>query len=100
MPTELETQRGMVRVPTGTWSVDPAHSSVEFRVKHMMISTVRGHFAEFEATIEAAPDFATPHTHDTDSMDRGTATATESPGPMPRSIRTRARREDHASRSS
>ena len=57
MPTDLETERGMVRVPTGTWSVDPAHSSVEFRVKHMMISTVRGHFAEFEGTIEAAADY-------------------------------------------
>jgi polyisoprenoid-binding protein YceI len=55
--TELETNRGIVRVPTGTWSVDPAHSSVEFRVKHMMISTVRGHFAEFEGTIEAASDY-------------------------------------------
>ncbi|HEX6761783.1 MAG TPA: YceI family protein [Gaiellaceae bacterium] len=57
MATELETQRGMVRVPTGAWSVDPAHSSVEFRVKHMMISTVRGHFDELEGTIEAAPDY-------------------------------------------
>jgi polyisoprenoid-binding protein YceI len=37
--TELETQRGMVRVPTGAWSVDLAHSSVEFRVKRMMILT-------------------------------------------------------------
>lgn len=57
MATELETQRGIVRVPTGTWSIDPAHSSVEFRVKHMMISTVRGRFTEFEGTIEAAPDY-------------------------------------------
>ena len=57
MATEFETRRGIVRVPTGTWSVDPAHSSVEFRVKHMMISTVRGHFADFAGTIEAAPDY-------------------------------------------
>jgi polyisoprenoid-binding protein YceI len=57
MATELETERGLVRVPTGTWTVDPAHSSVEFRVKHMMISTVRGRFGEFEGTIEAAPDY-------------------------------------------
>ena len=55
--TELETGRGMLRVPTGTWTVDPAHSSVEFRVKHMMISTVRGRFGEFDGTIEAAPDY-------------------------------------------
>ena len=57
MATELDTERGIVRVPTGTWTLDPAHSSVEFRVKHMMISTVRGRFGEFEGTIEAAPDY-------------------------------------------
>jgi polyisoprenoid-binding protein YceI len=55
--TQLETERGMVRVPTGRWEVDPAHSSVEFRVKHMMISTVRGRFREFEGRIEAASDY-------------------------------------------
>jgi polyisoprenoid-binding protein YceI len=57
MPTQLETARGILRVPTGTWAVDPVHSSVEFRVKHMMISTVRGRFGAFEGTIEAAPDY-------------------------------------------
>jgi polyisoprenoid-binding protein YceI len=54
--TQLQTEHGMVRVPTGTWHVDPAHSSVEFEVKHMMIATVRGRFNEFEGTIEAAED--------------------------------------------
>jgi polyisoprenoid-binding protein YceI len=54
--TDLQTQQGVVRVPTGTWKVDPAHSSVGFEVKHMMIATVRGHFREFEGTIEAAPN--------------------------------------------
>src|SRR5689334_17087184 len=57
MASELETARGIVRVPTGTWTIDPVHSSVEFRVRHMMISTVRGRFREFEGTIEAAPDY-------------------------------------------
>lgn len=57
MATELETGSGIVRVPTGTWTVDRAHSSVEFRVKHMMVSTVRGRFDAFEGTIEAAPDY-------------------------------------------
>jgi polyisoprenoid-binding protein YceI len=57
MATELDTQRGIVRVPTGTWTIDAAHSSVEFRIKHMMISTVRGRFSEFEGTIEAASDY-------------------------------------------
>jgi polyisoprenoid-binding protein YceI len=56
MPTELQTEQGNVRVPTGTWHVDPAHSSVEFEVKHMMIATVHGRFREFDGTIEAAED--------------------------------------------
>jgi polyisoprenoid-binding protein YceI len=28
----------------GTWTIDPAHSHVEFAVRHMMISTVKGRF--------------------------------------------------------
>jgi polyisoprenoid-binding protein YceI len=43
-------------IPTGTWNVDPSHSSVEFRVKHLGISTVRGQFREFEGTLEIGED--------------------------------------------
>jgi polyisoprenoid-binding protein YceI len=39
-------------VPAGTWTVDPAHSSVGFSVKHLGIATVRGEFDEFEGTLE------------------------------------------------
>lgn len=35
------------------WKIDPTHSEVEFKVKHMMISTVTGSFADFDATVEA-----------------------------------------------
>ncbi|OLE35057.1 MAG: polyisoprenoid-binding protein [Actinobacteria bacterium 13_1_20CM_3_68_9] len=56
--TQLQTEEGVVRVPAGTWNVDPAHSSVGFEVRHMKIATVRGHFKEFEGTIEAADDSA------------------------------------------
>jgi len=38
-----------------TWSVDPAHSHVEFAVRHLMISTVKGRFAEFTGTVEVDP---------------------------------------------
>ena len=38
---------------TSTWRLDPAHSSVEFSVTHMMMTTVRGRFKEVEATITA-----------------------------------------------
>ena len=46
-------------VPTGTWSVDPAHSKVAFAVKHMGIATVRGEFTEFEGTLEIGADLST-----------------------------------------
>jgi polyisoprenoid-binding protein YceI len=39
-------------VPTGTWNIDPAHSSVEFQVKHLGIATVKGHFNDFEGVLE------------------------------------------------
>jgi polyisoprenoid-binding protein YceI len=43
-------------LPTGTWNVDPVHSSVEFQVKHLGIATVKGQFKEFEGTLEVGPD--------------------------------------------
>ncbi len=43
-------------LPTGTWKVDPVHSSVEFQVKHLGIATVKGQFKEFEGTLEVGPD--------------------------------------------
>ena len=45
-------------IPTGTWTVDPAHSRVEFAVKHMGIATVRGNFATFEGKLAIGPDGA------------------------------------------
>lgn len=38
---------------TTTWQIDPSHSTIEFAVKHMMFTTVRGRFKEVTATIEA-----------------------------------------------
>ena len=36
---------------TTTWAVDPAHSLVEFAVKHLMIATVRGRFGDVKGTV-------------------------------------------------
>jgi polyisoprenoid-binding protein YceI len=36
---------------TTTWAIDPAHTHVEFAVKHLMISTVRGRFAGVSGTV-------------------------------------------------
>ena len=35
---------------TSTWEIDPAHSSIQFGVRHLMISTVKGKFPKFTAT--------------------------------------------------
>lgn len=37
---------------TTTWKLDTAHSAVEFSVRHMMITTVRGRFTEVSGTLE------------------------------------------------
>jgi polyisoprenoid-binding protein YceI len=34
-----------------TWAIDPVHSTAEFAVKHMMVSTVRGHFKGISGAI-------------------------------------------------
>jgi polyisoprenoid-binding protein YceI len=45
-------------IETGTtrWAIDPAHSTVEFTVRHMMIARVRGRFPDLEATVIEAGD--------------------------------------------
>lgn len=39
-----------------TWSIDNSHSEIAFKVRHMMISTVTGHFEDFEATAKTNGD--------------------------------------------
>jgi polyisoprenoid-binding protein YceI len=36
---------------TTTWTVDPSHSNVEFAVKHLMISNVKGRFGDVKGTV-------------------------------------------------
>lgn len=38
------------------WVLDPFHSEVQFKVKHLMISTITGQFNTFEATVETNTD--------------------------------------------
>jgi polyisoprenoid-binding protein YceI len=43
-----------------TWTIDPAHTSVEFSVRHLMITSVKGRFADVSGTVKADDgDFAT-----------------------------------------
>lgn len=39
-----------------SWVIDPSHSEITFRVKHMMISTVTGQFENFSGTVHTDGD--------------------------------------------
>lgn len=41
---------------TGTWKLDPTHSTIGFTVTHLAISKVRGTFHSFDVTITTADD--------------------------------------------
>jgi polyisoprenoid-binding protein YceI len=60
-----------------TWTIDPAHSQAEFSAKHMMITTVRGHFDGATGTIELDEDDPTSSsvvaTLDASTVDTGMA---------------------------
>ncbi|MEN3282150.1 MAG: hypothetical protein V7607_3290, partial [Solirubrobacteraceae bacterium] len=44
-------------VPAAThWTIDKVHSSVGFAVKHMLVSTYRGQFDDYDATVTVNPD--------------------------------------------
>lgn len=56
------------------WKIDPAHSEVQFKVKHLMITTVTGYFRKFDLEVETeTDDFNTARsiefTADIDSID-------------------------------
>ena len=46
MSTAIATAAGRT-----TWSVDPVHSNVEFAVRHLMITTVKGRFTDVRGTV-------------------------------------------------
>jgi polyisoprenoid-binding protein YceI len=39
-----------------TWKIDAAHSDVEFKIKHLMITNVTGYFNKYDATVETSGD--------------------------------------------
>jgi len=68
--------------PAGTWELDPAHTSVQFKVRHMMVSNVRGDFEKVSGDI----------TYDEDDISRSSANITIDAN----SINTRvAKRDKH-----
>ena len=43
-------------IKTTKWSIDPLHSEVLFKIKHLVISTVTGSFTKFEGTVDSTGD--------------------------------------------
>jgi polyisoprenoid-binding protein YceI len=43
---------------TGTWTVDPVHSSVEFTIRHLGLAKVRGRFNSFAGSVSVGDDLA------------------------------------------
>jgi polyisoprenoid-binding protein YceI len=56
MTATSSSERQTALVAPGTWQIDPSHSSIEFQVKHLMISKVKGRFTDFAGTLEAGED--------------------------------------------
>ena len=49
---------------TTKWALDPTHSEIQFKVKHLLVSTVTGHFKNFTATVDTdGDDFTTAKVH-------------------------------------
>ena len=55
-PVRREQMGASTAVQIPTWQLDPTHSSVEFSVKHMMMTTVRGRFKDVQATLRGDRD--------------------------------------------
>jgi polyisoprenoid-binding protein YceI len=49
---------GLTTAQTTHWVIDPVHTMVEFKVRHLMIANVRGRFPKVDATIHEAEDAA------------------------------------------
>ena len=47
----MTTVQARTAIPTGIWNSDPVHSQVGFAVKHMVVATFRGTFADFSVTL-------------------------------------------------
>jgi polyisoprenoid-binding protein YceI len=49
------------KIMATTWKLDPAHSEIQFKVKHLMITTVTGYFTSFTAeAVSETDDFTGP----------------------------------------
>ncbi|MEH6308005.1 YceI family protein [Olivibacter sp. CPCC 100613] len=60
------------------WEIDPKHSEIHFRVKHMLISTVTGLFTKFEGTVETTDPMDFTHASIRLSIDANSVYTNES----------------------
>ncbi|RVW01358.1 YceI family protein [Rhodococcus xishaensis] len=52
----MTTALALPALTSGTWAIDPAHSTVGFTVRHLVVSKVRGTFKDFSGAITVAED--------------------------------------------
>lgn len=57
------------KVPTGTWTVDPVHSSISFAITHNNVATFRSGFETYEATLTGGDEPKLEGTVDVQSID-------------------------------
>jgi polyisoprenoid-binding protein YceI len=51
------------KMTTSKWTIDPAHSEIQFKVKHLMITTVTGYFTRFNLEVETEGEDFTKASH-------------------------------------
>jgi 8-hydroxy-5-deazaflavin:NADPH oxidoreductase len=56
VPGTAKNQVAHAELPTGTWTIDPAHSSISFSVRHLMVTKVRGSMGAFGGAITVPAD--------------------------------------------
>lgn len=74
-----ESQTTASTIPASTWTVDRERSTVELKLRHLVVATVRGRFASFAGTLdidEAGPQSASGAVH-VATIDTGDATRDE-----------------------
>lgn len=54
--SQTTTESAPATFTAGVWTIDPSHSNVDFVVRHLMVSKVRGRFHDVSGTITAGSD--------------------------------------------
>ncbi len=57
------------KVPAGTWTVDPVHSSISFAITHNNVATFRSGFGAYEASLTGGDEAKLVGSVDVDSID-------------------------------